>query len=88
MSNTDGVTTFPGNPYNFTGEYGPAATDIRHHAIIGGTINLHWNIRLNPLFEVRSGMPFNITSGENSYGTTLFTAWPGITTDPTRPGVA
>jgi len=23
MSNTDGIVTFPANPYNFQGEYGP-----------------------------------------------------------------
>jgi hypothetical protein len=55
--------------------------------MLGGTINLRWNIRLNPLFEVRSGGPFNITSGEDPYGTTLFTARPGIATDRSRPGV-
>jgi hypothetical protein len=87
MSDTDGLTTYPGNPYNFAGEYGRAATDVRHHVMLGGTINLRWNIRLNPLFEVRSGTPFNITSGEDPYGTTLFTARPGIATDRSRPGV-
>ena len=30
MSNSDGLGTFPANPYNYAGEYGPAATDIRH----------------------------------------------------------
>jgi hypothetical protein len=29
-SNTDGSSTFPAKPYDFTGEYGPAATDVRH----------------------------------------------------------
>jgi hypothetical protein len=87
MSDTDGLSTFPGNPYNFQGEYGPAITDVRHHILAGGTINLRWNIRLNPLIDVRSGTPFNITSGEDLYGTTLFTARPGIATNPSAPGV-
>src|SRR5262249_22562055 len=29
-SNTDGVSTFPANPYSSEGEYGPAATDVHH----------------------------------------------------------
>src|SRR5471030_470602 len=28
MSNTDGLGTFPASPYDHTGDYGPASTDI------------------------------------------------------------
>jgi hypothetical protein len=86
-SNSDGLGTFPANPGNFSGEYGPAATDIRHRFLVGGTVILRWNIRLNPLFTVQSGAPFNITTGQDNYGTTLYTARPGIATDPVRPGL-
>lgn len=87
MSNSEGLTTFPGNPYNFAGEYGPAATDVRHRVLLGGTVNMRWNIRLNPLITAQTGAPFNITTGEDNYGTTLFTSRPGFATDPTIPGV-
>ncbi len=87
MSNTDGIGTFPGNPYNFSGEYGPAATDIRHRVTIGGSITTRWNIRLSPYFIVQSGIPFDITSGKDLHGTTLFTARPGIPTNPNQPGL-
>lgn len=87
MSDTDGIGTFPGDPHNFAGEYGPAATDVRHRVLVGGTINLRWDIRLNPLFTAQTGAPFNITTGEDNYGTTIFTARPGIATDSARPGL-
>ena len=87
LSSSDGLSTFPGNPYNYSGEYGRAATDIRHRVLMGGTIILRWNIRLNPLVTWQSGAPFNITTGEDNYSTTLFTARPGIATDLTRPGL-
>lgn len=64
------------NPYNYAGEYGAASTDVRHRELFGGTVNLRWNIRLNPLFTAQTGMPFNITTGEDNYNTTLFTARP------------
>ena len=86
-SNTDGLGTFSGNPNKGAGEYGPAATDIRHRFLLGGTIYLRWNIRLNPLFTVQSGAPFNITTGQDNFGTTLYTARPGIATDLTRAGL-
>jgi len=86
-SNTDGLGTFPGKPYDFTGEYGPAATDIRHRFTLNGTINTRWNFRFSPFVVVQSGPPFDITIGRDIYGTTLFNARPGIASDPTKPGL-
>jgi Carboxypeptidase regulatory-like domain len=87
MSDTDGINTFPGNPYNFAGEYGPAFNDIRHRILFGGAINTKWNVRLNPLVTFQTGAPFDITTGGDPYGTTLFNARPGIATDPSEPGL-
>ena len=77
MSNSDGLT-FPANPYDFTGEYGPANTDVRHRVVFGGSINTKWNLRFNPLVTLLTGAPFNITTGGDPYGTTLYTARPGL----------
>jgi hypothetical protein len=87
MSNTDGLGTFPANPYNFAGEYGPAATDVRNRVTLGGSINTRWAVRVSPYVNVQSGPPFDITDGGDPYGTTLFNARPGIATDSSRPGV-
>src|SRR5579863_2667493 len=86
-SNTDGLGTYPANPYDFAGEYGPAATDIRHTVNINGTINTKWDIRLSPFLNIQSGAPFDITTGSDLYGTTLFNARPGIATNPDKPGL-
>jgi hypothetical protein len=87
MSNTDGLGTFAANPYSMDGEYGPAATDIRNRVSLMGTITTKWGIRFNPLLTANSGPPFNITVGQDVYGTTLFNGRPGIATDPKKPGV-
>ena len=87
LSNTDGLGTFPANPYNYAGEYGPASTDVRHRATIGGSINTRWNVRFSPFVTMQSGPPFDITAGSDLFGTTLFNGRPGIATDPTKPGV-
>lgn len=86
-SNTDGLGTFPGSPYTMAGEYGPAATDIRHRAFIGGSINTRWNVRLSPFIVVQSGAPYNVTIGQDIYGDTLFNARPGIPTDLSKAGL-
>jgi hypothetical protein len=37
-SNSDGLGTFPANPYNFAGEDGTASTDVNHHTTLGESI--------------------------------------------------
>jgi hypothetical protein len=86
-SNSDGLSTFPANPNSDTGEYAPASTDVRQRFFVGGSVNTKWNIRLNPYIVAQSGAPFDITTGRDVYGTTLFNSRPGLATDPGRPGV-
>jgi hypothetical protein len=87
MSNTDGIDTVPASPYSFAGEYGPAATDVRHRVTFGGSINTKWNVRVSPFVVVQSGAPFDVTAGSDLYGTTLFNARPGIPTDLSKAGL-
>jgi hypothetical protein len=87
MSNTDGLGTFPANPYSMAGEYGPALTDIRHRVSFGGSITTKWGLQFSPLLTVNSGQPFDITTGQDLYGDTFFNSRPGIATDPSKPGV-
>ena len=87
MNNTDGLGTFPANPYSMEGEYGPAATDMRHRVSLGGTITPRWGISFNPMLTANSGPPFDITAGQDLYGDSLFNGRPGIATDPSKPGV-
>jgi hypothetical protein len=86
-SNTDGINTFPANPYDFSGEYGPASTDVRHRELIGGTIDILGGFRLNPYINIQSGAPFDITAGRDLYGDTLFNGRPAFASDPNKPGL-
>jgi hypothetical protein len=86
-SNTEGANTFAANPYSLAGEYGPAGNDVHHRVTAGGSINTKWNVRLSPLITVQTGQPFNITTGSDLFGTTIFNARPGIATDPAKPGL-
>ena len=86
-SNTDGIGTVPANPYSSSGEYGPASTDMRHRVTMGGSINLKWSIRISPFVVAQSGAPFDITAGNDLFGTTLFNGRPGIAADPSKLGL-
>ncbi|MCC6343267.1 MAG: TonB-dependent receptor [Bryobacterales bacterium] len=77
-SDTDGVGTFPANPYNFATEYGRASYDVRHRFVMGGNINTKWGISLNPFIIASSGRPFNITTGRDNNGDTIFNDRPAL----------
>lgn len=77
----------PANPYNLAGEYGPSRQDIRNRFTLMGSIAAKWGVSLNPNFSINSGSPFNITTGRDTNGDTLFTERPAFATDPFAPGV-
>lgn len=78
-SDTDGLGSFPINQYDLNGEYGRSLQDTRHRLSIFGSISgLPGGIRLNPMITVNSGRPFNITTGRDTNGDTLFTERPAF----------
>jgi hypothetical protein len=87
LCDTDSVTTFPGSPYTSQGEYGPSSIDIRNRLNLTASVNTKWNVRISPFVILQSGAPFNITTGNDLFGTTLLNSRPGIATDPSRPGL-
>ena len=86
-SDTEGLGSFPSNSYNFDAEYSRASTDVRHTFSFGGNFATLFGIRLNPLVIATSGRPFNIVTGLDGNGDTLFTDRPAFATDLTKPGV-
>ena len=60
---------------------------MHHRFTVGGSINLKWAVRISPFVVAQSGAPFDITAGNDLFGTTLFNGRPGIATDATKPGL-
>jgi len=77
-SDTDYATNNPANPYDIAADYGPTAYGIHHRVFVAGSANLRWNIRISPFFMFQSGMPFNLTTGQDLYGDNLFNARPAV----------
>ena len=86
-SDTDGAGTFPANQYNLSGEYGDSLVDIRHRFVFGGNISAPLGLRLSPFISFRSGIPFNITTGTDLSGDTLFTDRPAFAASLSEPGI-
>lgn len=71
-----GAGGFPAYTYDESGEYGRAAFDIRHSVFFGGSFTAPWDIRFNPFIIFRSGSPFNIITGRDTNGDSVFTERP------------
>ena len=73
---TDGANSFPANSYDLSGEYGRSSLDVRHRLIFSGTVQVPFGFSLSPFVIVSSGQPFNITTGLDTNGDSLFTERP------------
>lgn len=71
-SDTDGANSFPVNSYDLSGEYGRSALDVRQRMILGGTVQVPFGFSFNPFVIISSGQPFNITTGLDSNGDSIF----------------
>lgn len=79
-SNTSGVSNFPMNQYDILADYGRAAFDVRHRFFTGGAFDTPHGFRIFPFMVVSSGMPFNITTGGEFNGDSIFNARPAFNT--------
>ena len=87
FDSTNGPGWFPANQYDLSTEYGRSATDVRHRFFFSGTAKAPLGLEVSPFIIVRSGLPFNITTGRDLNGDSLFTDRPARATDLSKPGV-
>jgi hypothetical protein len=79
-SDTSGPTYVPSDPLDPALDYGRATFDYRQRVFMGGTIGLPKNFRLSPFLIASSGVPFNITTGQDLFGDAQFNARPAFAT--------
>lgn len=76
---TDGVGSFPANSYDLSSEYGRTTFDVRHRFLIGGMLRpKSGGVSLSPFIIASSGAPFNITTGRDANGDTVFNDRPSL----------
>jgi hypothetical protein len=66
------------NPYNILESYGRASFDVRNRFFLAGTWNLPHRFSLSPFLVTASGAPFNVTLGQDLFGTGAFNARPAF----------
>jgi len=84
---TDGAGSFPSDSYNLRNEFGRSSFDVRHRFTLTGSIDTRWGIGFFPLIIASSGTPFNIITGLDNNGDSLFIDRPAFATDLTRASV-
>jgi hypothetical protein len=78
-SGTTTMASFLSNQYDPMADYGRAAFDVRHRAFIGGNLSLPYAIALSPFVIINSGQPYNLTTGQDNNGDSIFNDRPWLT---------
>jgi hypothetical protein len=77
-SDISGRTSMPSDPHDIALDYGRAGFDVRHRLFMGGSMGLPRGFRLSPFIIVSSGIPFDITTGQDLFGDAQFNSRPSL----------
>jgi len=86
-SNVSSSGGFPSNQYDLDQDYGRPTYDIQHRLFFGGSISLPYGFRASPFMIASSGVPYNVTIGNDVNGDSLFNDRPAFATDLSRESV-
>ena len=84
-SDTFGDTSFALNSYDIHQDYGRSPSDRRQAAYIGMNASLKWGMRTGLFLTTRAGSPFNITTGSDNNGDTIYNDRPSFATSASNP---
>ena len=71
-SGVESSANFLSNQFDPMADYGRAAFDVRHRAFVGGNISLPYSIAISPFVIINSGEPYNLTTGLDNNGDSIF----------------
>jgi Carboxypeptidase regulatory-like domain len=87
-SDTAGAGSFPSDPAKgIAADYGRAAFDVRQRLFLGGTVALPYGFRISPFMVANAGAPFNITTGTDLNGDSIFNDRPAFAGGATGPTI-
>lgn len=71
-NHADGALSLPADSTNPDADWGPAAQDIRHRLFVMGNVPLPYGLRAGVNMQLSSARPYNITTGLDDNGDTVF----------------
>lgn len=84
-TDASGPGSFASNSYNIRQDYGPAVWDRKGVLYTGLDEKLKWDISLSAFLALQGGKPFNITTGADNNGDTIYNDRPAFATAATNP---
>jgi hypothetical protein len=78
-SGVESFANFLSNQFDPMADYGRAAFDVRHRAFVGGNIFLPRSFAISPFVIINSGQPYNLTTGLDNNGDSIFNDRPWFT---------
>ncbi len=84
---SDGSTSFPSNQYDLRADYARAQNNHLQTLFSAFIWKLPHGFQIEPFLSAHSGAPFNITTGTDLNGDTIFNDRPSFATDLSRPSV-
>ncbi|WP_419804846.1 carboxypeptidase regulatory-like domain-containing protein [Terriglobus sp.] len=86
-SNTNGPAAFASNSYDLSQDDGRPAFNRTQRLFLGGNITLPYGFSLSPFLIAIAGAPFNITTGSDNNGDSIYNDRPAFATDLSRSSV-
>ena len=80
--------SFLSNSYDPMADYGRAAFDVRHRVFMIGNFTLPYSLSVSPFVIISSGSPFNITTGQDNNGDSIFNDRPILVSGADCPTVS
>ena len=84
-SDAAGASSFPSTLNDISLDYGRAGFDVRHRVFVGGTMGFRYGFRLSPFLVASSGIPYNITTGQDLNGDSIFNDRPTFASSKSSP---
>jgi hypothetical protein len=69
---TSGAGAFITTPHNIASDYGRTTFDVRQRIFLGGSVTLPRFIQFSPFVIGQSGNPYNVTTGSDNNGDSIF----------------
>ncbi|MFN2975281.1 TonB-dependent receptor [Terriglobus aquaticus] len=82
-----GPGSFVSNSYDVSADYGRTPYMTRHRLFVGSSYNLPWNFSGTAFLSMHSATRFNVTTGQDNNGDSIFNDRPAFATDLSRPTV-
>lgn len=87
LTDSEGASATVSDSYNVHADYGRSGTDLEKHFVLASQWQLPLNFNFVSLLNYHTGLPYNITIGDDLNGDTFFNERPAFATDLSRPSV-